>query len=57
MADVVMQVPAPFPTIEEKERLAALQVAASYPSRESRFVSAKGTMTDLLYALNVTFIT
>lgn len=48
-----MQVPTPFPTIEERERLAALQVAASYPGRDSRFISAKGTMMDFLLAIQV----
>ncbi|ODM89845.1 Transcriptional adapter 1 [Orchesella cincta] len=51
MADVVMQVPAPFPTFDEKERLAALQVAATYPEKDSRFTSAKGTMMDFLLAI------
>lgn len=53
MADVLMQVPAPFPTPEEKERLVALEVSASYPSRNSRYITAKGTMMDFLCAMNV----
>ncbi|CAL8148363.1 unnamed protein product [Orchesella dallaii] len=51
MADVVLQVPAPFPTYDEKERLAALQIAASYPAKDSRFIPNKGTVMDLLVAI------
>jgi len=52
MADV-MQVPTLLPPSEERERMAALEIAASTPTKNCRFPANRATLVDLLEVIEV----